>query len=62
MTVEKRKAAAEKPARRDKESGADERSRNPRPRRPSPPEPFEECGPTGGYGGAGLDDEAKRDD
>jgi hypothetical protein len=24
--------------------------------RPRPPEPFEECGPTGGYGGAGTDE------
>jgi hypothetical protein len=22
-----------------------------------PPEPFEECGPAGGYGGAGVDDD-----
>ena len=31
------------------------------PDRPRPPEPFEECGPTGGYGGSGMADEAKDD-
>jgi hypothetical protein len=25
--------------------------------RPKPPEPFEERGPAGGYGGAGVDDD-----
>lgn len=30
--------------------------------RPRPAEPFEECGPSGGYGGAGTDDEAKNED
>jgi hypothetical protein len=30
------------------------------PDRP-PPEPFEECGPSGGYGGAGTDETEKDD-
>jgi hypothetical protein len=31
------------------------------PERPRPPEPFEECGPTGAYGGSGMKDEATDD-
>lgn len=31
------------------------------PDRRRPPEPFEECGPSGGYGGAGTD-EGEEDD
>jgi len=29
--------------------------------RPQPPEPFEECGPSGGYGGAGTDEAEEKD-
>jgi hypothetical protein len=32
-----------------------------KPPEPKPAEPFEECGPGGGYSGAGVDDEAKDD-
>ena len=29
--------------------------------RPPPPEAFEECAPTGGYGGAGMEEEGKEE-
>jgi hypothetical protein len=59
MTVHRGKPTAEKPARRAKEVEVKKRTDNPPRDRPRPPEPFEECGPTGGYGGAGMDDEKK---
>ena len=63
MAVGKGKATTtEKPTRGAKEVGPNERTERPSAERPRPPEPFEECGPTGGYGGAGTDDEAKDKD
>jgi len=62
MAARKTKVAPEKPTRGAKEVGANERRKKPSADRPCPPEPFEECGPTGGYGGAGMDDQTKDND
>jgi hypothetical protein len=59
MAVGKRKVTAAQPAHGAKDGGPNERPGPSSANRPCPPEPFEECGPTGGYGGAGTDDEAK---
>ena len=59
--VQKPKPAAEKPPPHTDETGADDRRRSAIVR-PRQAEPFEECGPSGGYGGAGTDDEAKDED
>ena len=52
---DKRSTGARPPAQESNKAHGSERER------PRAPEPFEECGPTGGYGGAGMDDEAKND-
>jgi hypothetical protein len=55
--VKKPKSTAEKPPpHTDEDAPADER-RQSASDRPRPGEPFEECGPSGGYGGAGTDEE-----
>jgi hypothetical protein len=59
--VQKQKPTADKPIHTD-ERGSDHHRRHRATDRPRPPEPFEECGPSGGYGGAGTEDEAKDDD
>lgn len=60
MMAPKRKAAVEKPPPHTDEGESDQRRPSSVDRR-RPPEPFEECGPSGGYGGAGTD-EAKYED
>jgi len=56
----KRKAAVEKPpAHTDEAESNDPRRSSPDRRRQ--PEPFEECGPSGGYGGAGTDEAEDED-
>ncbi|PWT90219.1 MAG: hypothetical protein C5B56_05835 [Proteobacteria bacterium] len=63
MMARKRKPTAEKPPPHTDETGPDDdrgQQSASEPRRPA--EPFEECGPSGGYGGAGTDDEAKDND
>jgi hypothetical protein len=51
----KRKAAVEKPPPHTDERAFDDRRPSSTDRR-RPPGPFEECGPSGGYGGAGTDE------
>jgi hypothetical protein len=58
--TQKRKSAAEKPPPHTDETGSDDR-RPAAKDRPRPAEPFEECGPSGGYGGAGTDEKAEDD-
>jgi len=62
MIVRKPKPTAERPPPHTDETGSNERRRQSASERRRPAEPFEECGPSGGYGGAGTDDEAKDDD
>ena len=62
MMARKRKPTAEKPPSHTDETGPDDRRQQSASERRRPAEPFEECGPSGGYGGAGTDDEAKEDD
>jgi hypothetical protein len=57
MAVRKRNAALDKPA--PKAKGVRPSGPKSPADRPRAPEPFEECGPVGGYGGAGADDDAK---
>jgi hypothetical protein len=59
--AQKTKPTAEKPPPHTDETGLDDR-RQKAGERPRAAEPFEECGPTGGYGGAGTDDDAKDED
>lgn len=59
MRARRNKILPEKATRAAEEVGAHERLERSPADRPRPPEPFEECGPTGGYGGAGTDDETK---
>jgi hypothetical protein len=59
--AQKPKPTAEKPPPHSDETGSGDRRRQ-AAERPRPAEPFEECGPSGGYGGAGTDDEAKDED
>ena len=54
--VQKRKPAAEKPPPHTDETPAGDAKRQSATDRPRPVEPFEECGPSGGYGGAGTDE------
>ena len=54
MMAPKRKPAVEKPPPHTDESESRDRQPSSTDRR-RPPEPFEECGPSGGYGGAGTD-------
>ena len=61
MAAGKSKATTEKP-RHDTETGAPEHADKSPADRPRPPEPFEECGPSGGYGGAGSEEEAEKED
>jgi hypothetical protein len=56
--VQKQKPTADKSTHTD-EKGSDHHRRQPATDRPCPPEPFEECGPSGGYGGAGTEDDVK---
>jgi hypothetical protein len=51
----KPKSMTEKPPPHTDESESDGRRPSSTDRR-RPPEPFEECGPSGGYGGAGTDE------
>ena len=60
--VQKPKRTADKPPAHTDETGSDDRRGQSAPDRRRPPEPFEECGPSGGYGGAGTEDEAKDED
>jgi len=60
MTGRKRKATADTPAPEAPEVRQTEG--RPAADRPRPAEPFEECGPTGGYGGAGTEDGGKDDE
>jgi hypothetical protein len=55
MMAPKRKAAVERPPSHTDEAESAER-RPSTTDRLGPPEPFEECGPSGGYGGAGTDE------
>jgi len=57
----KPKPTAEKPPAHTDETGSGDRSRESAGER-RPVEPFEECGPSGGYGGAGTEGEAKDED
>jgi hypothetical protein len=59
--AQKPKPAAEGPPPHTDETGSSDR-RQRTAERPRPVEPFEECGPSGGYGGAGAEDEAKNED
>ena len=59
--VKKPKPTAEKPPSHTDETGSRDRGRQSAGERRRPVEPFEECGPSGGYGGAGTDEEAKDD-
>lgn len=61
MAVRKRAATTEKP-RHDRDTAAPERGDKSPADRPRPPEPFEECGPSGGYGGAGTEKDSEKDD
>ena len=54
--AQKPKPGPEKPPSHTDETKTDERERPPGDR-PRPAEPFEECGPSGGYGGAGTDED-----
>jgi len=56
--VRKPKPTTEKPP----PPGSGDRGRESARDRPRPVEPFEECGPSGGYGGAGTEDAAKDKD
>jgi hypothetical protein len=58
MAGRKSKATTE----RGKDAGSTERANKSPPDRPRPPEPFEECGPSGGYGGAGTEKGGEKDD
>jgi len=60
--VQKPKPTAEKPPAHAGETGSGDRRRQQATDRPRPAEPFEECGPSGGYGGAGEEDERKDED
>ena len=60
MMAPKRKVAVEKPPPRTDEGQSDDR-RPSSTDRPRPLEPFEECGPSGGYGGAGTDEGENKD-
>jgi len=60
--VRKPKPTAEKPPPHTDETGSGDRGRESARDRPRPVEPFEECGPSGGYGGAGTEDAAKDKD
>jgi hypothetical protein len=62
MMVRKPKPTAERPPSHADETGSNDRRRQSAIERPRPVEPFEECGPSGGYGGAGTDEEAKDQD
>jgi hypothetical protein len=62
MRARKSKISSEKPTRAAEAIGTHERlEKSPADPPRKPPEPFEECGPTGGYGGAGTDGETKED-
>jgi hypothetical protein len=61
MMARKPKPMAERPPPHTDETGSNERRRQWASDRPRPVEPFEECGPSGGYGGAGTDDESKEE-
>jgi hypothetical protein len=62
MMVKKPKSMTEKPPPHTDEIAPDDAGRQRSARdRPRPVEPFEECGPSGGYGGAGTDEDAKDD-
>ena len=58
MMAPKRKAVEEKPPPHTDEAHDRRPSSTDRRR---PPEPFEECGPSGGYGGAGTDEAEDQD-
>ncbi len=58
--MQKPKPTAEKPPPHTDETKPDVRKRS-APDRPRPTEPFEECGPSGGYGGAGTDEDTEED-
>jgi len=60
MAVRKNKPTTEEP-RREKEVSSTDRAEKSLAGRRRPPEPFEECGPSGGYGGAGTEEERKDD-
>jgi hypothetical protein len=53
------KPMSEKPPPHMDEAESNDRRRSSTDRRP--PEPFEECGPSGGYGGAGTDEAEEED-
>jgi hypothetical protein len=59
--VQKPKQSADKPPVDTDETGSAERRRQSATDWPRPAEPFEECGPSGGYGGTGTEDAAKDD-
>jgi hypothetical protein len=60
--VEKPKRTPKEPPAHTDETGSGDRGRQHATDRPRPAEPFEECGPSGGYGGAGTEDETKDED
>jgi len=57
--VNKPKVTNEKPPPHTDETESGDRGRQSAGERRRPVEPFEECGPSGGYGGAGTEDDAK---
>jgi len=56
----KPKPAMDKPPSHTDEAGSDDRRQSSADRLRRP-EPFEECGPSGGYGGAGTDEAGDED-
>jgi hypothetical protein len=59
MAPKPRPTSGKPPSHTDEEASNDSRGSSTERRRP--PEPFEECGPSGGYGGAGTDETEKDD-
>ena len=57
----KPKPAMDKPPSHTDEAGSDDRRQSSSADRRRRPEPFEECGPSGGYGGAGTDEAGDED-
>jgi hypothetical protein len=58
--TQKPRPAVKKPPPHTDEAGSNDRRESAADRR-RPPEPFEECGPSGGYGGAGTDEAEDED-
>jgi hypothetical protein len=57
---QKPKPTVEKPPPHTDETGSGDSRQQAQRRRPV--EPFEECGPSGGYGGAGTEDDGEDED